>query len=102
MRRASEEASESRKTASVIITATATHHDLSNVAGPARTARQPERGGNGDEDDRRVDAAAISFPEDLQHGMRDVQTELIVTSNALGGILGEGQGRLWGGESAHR
>ena len=45
------------------------------LAVSAGTAREPDREGIGGEDSR-VDAAAISFPEDLQPGMRDVQTDL--------------------------
>ena len=62
-----------------------------NVAVSAGAAREPEREENCDQDDSHVDTAAISFPEDLQRIYQRVQTELIVTSDALGEILREGQ-----------
>ena len=62
------------------------------LAVSAGTAREPDREGIGGEDSR-VDAAAISFPEDLQQGMRDCQSELRTTGNALGENLREGQRR---------
>ena len=60
-----------------------------NVAVSA-AARAPERAANGD-DDSHVDTAAVGLQR-IHQGMRDVQTELRATSNALGEILRRREG----------